>query len=244
MKLYAKRLLSTRDSVLLYKAPRHNAFMIASFLTGLGIITYAGSNVYLFVMAPTSDNMAIVKYIVAAGGVAAASMGFAITMAPVRLLRSVRLVRTGGEEMALHFEGKRPLPFVPYKQFTEPLGYIWSDRSVPMSLNSWHEVPLKNADLWTEGLLPNPTLQHFKELSFFQKLVHLSANIMPALKKNVSRMFNREGMVYLRVGRQNWKLDLQGCEILDAGKPLMQLVEHDPAVRGTIYDVIRRQLNA
>lgn len=220
--------------------------MIASFLTGLGIITYAGSNVYMFIATPTSDNMAIVKYIVAVGGMLAGSMGFAITMAPVRLLRSARLVRAGvgGESAVLQFEGKRPLPFLPNKKFAVPLGNVWADRNVPMSLRTWHDVPIKNADLWTEGLLPNPGTEHFRNLGFFQKLVYMSASIMPAIQKNVRRMFNREGMVYLRIGAHNWKMDLQGCEILEAGGPMMKLVEHDPAVRGTLYDAIRRAIAA
>ena len=242
MQLYAMRLLGNQDQVLLYKAPRHNGFMLASYLAGFCIVTYAGSNGAMFLQTPTTGNINYVKYLLTLAAAAAGMMGCALATAPLRLLRSVRIVRVGSDTAALQFTGKRPFPLIPDKTWSMKLGNVWSDQNIPKSLRTGHSVRFENADLWTNGQLTNPASEHFKSLGLFQKFVHISAGVMPSLKRNVRRMFNREGMVYLRIGSQNWKLDLQGCEILESGEPLNNLIEYDPAVKGTIYSMIRRQL--
>ena len=44
-------------------------------------------------------------------------------------------------------------------------------------------------------------------------------------------MFTRDGMAYIRItGHGNWKLDLQGCELLDEGRALLEVMGMDEAM--------------
>ena len=50
-------------------------------------------------------------------------------------------------------------------------------------------------------------------------------DVVPTVWQDVRRMFLRDGMAYVRIeGYGNWKLDLQGCALLDGGKPLERVM--------------------
>lgn len=52
-------------------------------------------------------------------------------------------------------------------------------------------------------------------------------------------MFNRDGMAYARVGSQNWKMDLEGCEMLENGQVLSKL-SREGAVRTDMLSMVMR----
>ena len=49
-----------------------------------------------------------------------------------------------------------------------------------------------------------------------------------ALRRDTRRMFLRDGFAYVRFTEHgNWKMDLQGCELLDHGRALERMTTPD-----------------
>ena len=50
--------------------------------------------------------------------------------------------------------------------------------------------------------------------------------VWPTAKLDTRRMFVRDGMAYVRIPhRGDWKLDLQGCEVVDEGRILGKVMQ-------------------
>ena len=64
---------------------------------------------------------------------------------------------------------------------------------------------------------------------------------MPSIKKQVKKMFNREGMAYIRIGGSNWKMDLGDCEILDHGMPITKLTRQGK-IRADLVSMLTRSI--
>jgi hypothetical protein len=116
------------------------------------------------------------------------------------------------------------------------------DSNVTTSLGGikwWWSVPMKNAQPWTKGSLPRPGEPENKLERFNKRMM----NIGPAIFSQTRKMFNREGMSYVRIGRENWKMDLEQCEILEGGSVLMEMSQ-EGTVRMNLASVISRKMFA
>lgn len=97
---------------------------------------------------------------------------------------------------------------------------------------------MKNSSDWTQGKLTRPDAIHGNA---FQRLNQRMLNISPTTFSLVRKMFNRDGMMYVRIGTNNWKMDLDGCEILESGQVLARLVR-EGAVRTSLASMATKGL--
>ncbi len=167
-------------------------------------------------------------------------------MAPLQLVKTVLLVKNTAimdkagnvkkhAAVALRFELKHPLPFIQHLPFVAKTGggfldaelnTVYMDRRVKSLQNmSFFNVPADAAQPWTAAYFsPSPQPPR----SILDRLKGANESLMhswPALKQNVRRMILREGMADVRIpDHGRWKVDLQGCEMLDSGKVLERVV--------------------
>lgn len=165
-------------------------------------------------------------------------------MGPLRLIKSVSLVKNrvvGNRfhDLGVVFEMRHPFPIIQRLPFVKKtgggeveaeMGKAFMDREIPTSrVLDYFYVPPKFSQEWTQAYFnpvpepPRTVLQRLRDAN--RGLVGL----WPMLRTDVRRMFLREGMVYVRIsGYGNWKMDLQGCELLDEGRVLERCVRAEP----------------
>lgn len=181
------------------------------------------------------------KSVFAVACVFSSALASGIMLAPHHLVRSISLARNAQKEVVMRVKGTRFFPFVKPATLDVVPGEMMVDSNVVMSLRQWNDVPLKNVQAWTEGSLPRPGGE--SQMNLIQRFNRRMVNIMPATFSQTRKMFYRDGMAYVRIGRENWKMDLEGCEILENGSVLMELVQQG-AVRQDIMSVASRTIFA
>ena len=236
----AKRLLGNADELLLYKGPRNIALFTSSVIFGGSIFYWAAT-----VSTGMFSNFNIPYY---AKGLmltlCAISAGLAagVQLTPHHLVKSISLARNAEKQVVMRVKGTRFFPFLKPTVMDVVPGEMTVDSNVTTSLGGikrWYSVPLKNVQPWTKGTLPRPGEPENNIQRFNQRMM----NIGPALFSQTRKMFNREGMAYVRIGRENWKMDLEQCEILEGGSVLMDMSQ-EGAVRMNLMSVISRKLFA
>jgi hypothetical protein len=235
---YASGLLGDAESLLLYKAPRNYALFASCFFTGSCIYYYSGSlanGAFIDYTAPTWAKGAVLI-----GCMLTSAIASAVFITPHHLVKSISIARTAEKEVVLRVKGTRFSPFMKQAVFDVAPGDLMIDTDVAMTLEEsgeWMTVPLTNVKPWTEGSLQRP--DEIKG-NAFQKLNQRMLNIGPAIFSQTRKMFNREGMAYVRIGNSNWKMDLSKCEILENGSVLMKLVR-EGAVKTNLADMAIRK---
>jgi hypothetical protein len=235
---YAIGLLGDADSLLLYKAPRNVALFTSCFITGGSLFLWIGTvanGTFLDLTVPW-----YAKLVILAGCLVSSAIATAVTTTPHHLVKSIAIVRNAEKEVVIRVKGTRFFPFRKQAVFDLAPGEMKIDSNVTMSLENgrqWYGVALQNARTWTEGGLKNPDAI---EGSAFQRLNQRMLNISPAMFSQVKKMFNREGMAYVQIKGNNWKMDLSACEILENGTVLMKLVREAPVRTDLMGMVVRR----
>ncbi|KAK4508028.1 hypothetical protein PRZ48_001764 [Zasmidium cellare] len=233
-------------SVLLYTAPRHGSFFATSYFFGVGILagaTYTGG-IYLKdepdkPRLPTSIKIAGLFTVLFL-----ALAGTTFVMAPTKLIQSISII-TQSSGRVLRFEVRKPLPFLkPYILDASPSQLAMNGTVVSTSSDaSIRNVRLSEAKEFTESYFAKsqegaPRGGVLAGLSSFNKSLVYA---WPAFKRDVRRMWLRDKMTYIRIqDKGHHKLDLQGCHILDEGKPLEKAIEIDSDERPGIGGWIRR----
>lgn len=218
----ANVLLGDAESLLLYRAPKHTALFTSSAIIGPSLFFWVGTvanDVFVNYTVPW-----YAKMVVLAGCLVGSGMASSITATPTNLIRSISLVRKAEDEVVLRFEGNRLFPFLKPNVFDLPPGQPIVDSNVTGTLESggsYMNVQSKRGQAWTAGELIRPDQPQGENI--FQRLNRSLVNVSPAAKSQVRKMFNREGMAYIRIGNFNWKMDMEKCEILEHGAPLEKL---------------------
>ncbi|KAM0716035.1 hypothetical protein Q7P37_008549 [Cladosporium fusiforme] len=210
---YALKLLKGRDSVLLYKAPSHTGLFVACIVVGGG----------LFFWILTTANMVFLEF----------SAPWWAKIVVLAGCMSISLARTAEKQVAFRVKGSRFLPFQTKTVDIEP-GKAMIDTNVTSSLDDlargqtgWLNVPMENAHKWTAGELPRPERKGGL------------LNAWPTAQSYVRKMFHRDSMAYVRVQNLNWKMDLEGCEMLEHGTVMNKLVK-EGNVRTSLIDMVAR----
>ena len=238
---YASGLLGNADELLLYKAPRNASLFASCMTTGVAIQFWAATVANDLVQ---STMPWYATSIMLAGCLISSGMASAIMLTPHHLVKSISLVRAGdgnNKEAVMRVKGTTLLPFIKPTVMDMSPGQMMVDSNVTMSLETtkqWFGVPLKNGKVWTEGALRRPGEPEGNAIAKFNKSL---LNIAPAAFSHVRKMFNRDGMAYARIGGSNWKMDLEGCEILANGEVLMKLVK-EGAVRTNLVSLAARTM--
>jgi hypothetical protein len=174
---------------------------------------------------------------VLAGCLASSAIATSIVITPYRLVKSISIVRAAEKQAMIRVKGTRFFPFTKQAVFDVAPGELMIDSNVTMATRkarTWYSVPMKNARAWTEGTLKRPGADEGNALT---RLNRRMLNIGPAMSSQVKKMFSRYGMAYVRVKGNNWKMDLEGCEMLENGEVLMKLVREAP-VRSDLMGVV------
>lgn len=235
---YASGLLGDADELLLYKAPRNVALFTSCMITG-GAIQFWVATVASSLITLTVPWYA--KTIMLAGCFISSGMASAIMLTPHHLVKSISLVRTAEKEAVMRINGTSFFPFIKPRVMDLVPGKMMVDSNVTMSLETtkqWWGVPLQNGKAWTQGGLRRPGEPEGNAIAKLNKSL---LNISPAAFSQVRKMFNRDGMAYVRIGSSNWKMDLEGCEILENGSVLMRMVK-EGAVRTNLMSMAARTM--
>jgi hypothetical protein len=225
----------------LYKGPRNVALFTSALIFGNSIIywvaTVSHGMFYDFINIPY-----YAKSIMLAGCLISAGLATGIMLTPHHLVKSISLVRNAESQVVMRVKGTRWFPWAKPAVMDVVPGEMTVDSNVTTSLGGikwWWSVPLKNAQSWTKGSLPRPGEPKNKLERFNKRMM----NIGPAIFSQTRKMFNREGMSYVRIGRENWKMDLEQCEILEGGSVLMEMSQ-EGTVRMNLASVISRKMFA
>lgn len=230
---HATRLLGNADEMLLYKGPRNIALFTSSVIFSGSIFYWAAT-----VSHGMFYNFNIPFYAKALMGIGcmiSAGLATGIMLTPHRLVRSISLARNAENQVVMRLKGTRFFPFLKPAVVDVVPGEMVVDSNVTSSLGGirrWYSVPLRNSRTWTQGSLQRPG-----------EAQNSMVNIGPAIFSQTRKMFNREGMAYVRVGRENWKMDLLQCEILEGGSVLMEMSQQG-ALRTNLMSILSRTMFA
>ncbi|TKA32559.1 hypothetical protein B0A50_01667 [Salinomyces thailandicus] len=234
---YAESLLKDGREVLLYKGPSHRAFTGTAIICG-GLLVYGAWNTALLpslLEARESDETKksggamnwITTSVVLLSAVGLAGLGTTLILAPVRMIKSVSaraFSDSKGNAIArLKCEMTNPMPFMKRRFIEVSPSEALLDRQVSATDIDFTSVPLSAAEAFTAS--PKP----FAEALTKPKRNPV-ARAYDALRRDVRRMFYRDGFAYIRFPENggNWKLDLQNCELLDNGIAIEKLTTPDP----------------
>lgn len=244
---YADRLCHNSDIVLLYNSPRHTTYQFASYICGT--LFFVGAvNSALNVKDKPSSNAADkdakplktpwpVRISTGAGALVFAVIGTVFILGPTKIIRRIWLVKKQYQQPAgpgalysLKVETKSGLPFRSGRTIESDIANFSIDRDVRAQQSlRWHSVPLTSSAAFTSHFRTNPTPPPLGILSRLRAINGSIMNAWPAVKRDVRRMFLREGFVYVYIVGEDgqWKLDLRGAEVLDGGRPLEKLMQTD-----------------
>jgi len=242
---YIAALSQTTEPMLLYKSPSHGSFFALSY--SMGLILFVGAYSWaLFAVKDREGETTSPWYVRTMSIVPTACLvvfGSTFFFAPTKLIRSISLmapkigtdgVVTNGPRK-LQFEVKHMLPFFkPYKQEFETTR-VFLDRNVTTVQDiSFHSVPLSEAQSFTSSFFAD-TLHSKPKRSILDQISAANRSMVdawPAFSRDVRRMFLRDQMAYITVtGNGNFKMDLQGCHLLDNGRLLEAVTIPDENAR-------------
>lgn len=183
------------------------------------------------------------------GAISFAAMGTVFVLAPTKIIRRVWLLKrppppspafgqSPYASYAFQIETKLPLPFRRGRGRTiiAPTPNVSIDREIRAQEIYWRSVPLTSSSPFSAHYLPTSHPDHLRPATspstFRARLGAANASLInawPTFKANIKRMFLREGIAYVHVIGEHgqWKLDLQGAEVLDRGLPLEGLMGTD-----------------
>lgn len=236
---YANGLLGDAESLLLYKAPSGTAIFATSVIAGSGIflwVKYVANGVFMEWSAPW-----YAKLVVLAGCLMSSAMGAAIILTPHRLIRSISLVRTADQKAVLRVKGTTFLPFMKPKVMDVAPGELMIDSNASfVTGRPWYTIPMKNSKQWTDGELTRPDAITGNA---FQRFNQHMLRVGPTTFSLVRKMFNRDAMIYARVGDKNWKMDLESCEVLERGQTLAKFTR-EGAVRTSLAGMLSQSIGS
>ncbi|OQO12817.1 hypothetical protein B0A48_02281 [Cryoendolithus antarcticus] len=153
------------------------------------------------------------------------AMATAIIITPFRLVQRIDLIRGEKGEPLLELRARRMVPFIGdwvlgEKCVTASPEDITISKPLTATRVSWTSWPMSEARAWTFG---NDGVRSTIDFAGVQRAV--------------AKMFMREGMVHLRVGTANWKVDLVRAFLLEDGRPLMKVVTVDQGARNSLWDL-------
>lgn len=237
----AKQLLADHDEVLLYEAPSHTSLVLTSLLGGS---IFSLQSIYVanaFVLVSSSSWW--LKAPVLGCCAIAVAIGFGLMATPMWQLQSMRLLRTPDRGIFLRFHSKRNILFFRRKPIDASLDEVFSDRKVRTALLTFFEVQLNDRFRWTE-YSKIPKKWNLSPVAVLRRFWRALISLGPTVIRDIRRMFTREGMVYLRIKHQNWKMDLFKCGLLDEGRFFQQIVQEDLHVRDSLLGTLRRHFTS
>lgn len=239
------------ERVILYAAPRRDgSFYFLSYFTGAVLILGASETAKIY-LKDRPDGPALPWWVKGPGMLTAlflALMGTTCILAPTSMIKSIAVVTKNGER-TLRFEMKKALWFMRPQIVDTRASEVAMNRNVPMSSPDTmiKNVTLGDAKGFTEGYFADAQRppQRRGVLSSLSKFNKSLPYAWPALKRDVKRMMWRDQMAYIRIeGHGNFKLDLQGCTLLNHGRPLEKIIHIDETSRPSVASWLKRMISS
>nr|OQO15466.1 hypothetical protein B0A51_17465 [Rachicladosporium sp. CCFEE 5018] len=218
----ANILLGHQERLCLYKAPVQTGLILSSYFFGGTLFLYA-RNVLNFILV-SSSALTIVTTIFGAACMAISAMATVIVATPFRLVQRIDIIRGPNGEPLLEYKARRMVPFIGdwvlgEKTLTASPKDVTINKSLDAISATWTSWPMSEARAWTYGNNGVRTTINFA-----------------GVQRAVAKMFTREGMLHLRVGNANWKIDLVKGFLLEDGRPLMKIITVDKDAKRSLYD--------
>lgn len=217
-----RRLLETNPEILLYRSPSHTSFYLTCYLAGatflLGSFETAQLPLFGTVVRPWYFYLTFVP-----GALFLSVAGTVFLLGPKRLIQRIWIVAAPkGSSPTLRIQAKSPLPFLPSTLggAGKTLSYlelrsVMMDKKITNTLLPHANIPYAQAEAFTYDQISRPTPEGSRASRFFH-----------GLRRNVAKMFMRDGIAYLRIQDQGeWKMDLDRCWLLERGQPLLGVVK-------------------
>jgi hypothetical protein len=215
-------LLNHTGRVLLYRAPPHKSFMINSYFVA---IVFLGAGILHATAIPAATTL-LARFLPTLVVIFYAAV-FARTMyAPVQLIKEIWLVSRNTDGVAKLSTNTTPrsssnmmvefrtTQFIPFMPSTAPTMIVpLKSAAIDSTVQS------KNLQYYTVPAQPDQLLDFTKSKPLKQEL-----GLLESFRRNMARMFMRDGMAYVRVADGNWKLDVHGCVVADDGKVLEEVM--------------------
>jgi len=241
---FAASLAQKSQPTLLYQAPSHTGFTLASYGAALFFFSYAGISFYHNTLFPPPDLAAWVP--VAFGGVCfmMACFGGWLILGPARLIKTIIAIpqkaaqATGANlakvaaqpELKLEVELRKmfPLPFFPARKlYVKPEEIVLPATLMPfverlspaqmMAMRTQEEEERKKAIEYERSHIMTAPFRHASR-AFYHAFVAMR------------RTWSREGFLKIIINGQAYKLDLVGGWALDRGRALDRLVTIKPSL--------------
>lgn len=241
-------LMATRaagERVVLYKSPSHTALFIYSFLCGGGLLL--GAVLWSdYALKDRKDRPAVpylLKALTMAEVLFITGVGTFFLLTPAKMIKKVTIIKDSaqasarGSGYALEFEIKRMLPLVKPDILRTSLDKVSMNRNIKTATIGlkFRSIPMSEIGEFSKDVKskPGPMLGSFA--SFGGALL----KTWPVLKRETRRMFLRDQIAHIKIGNNGkFKLDLQGSELLDGGRPLAELIraeESSPSWAQTVF---------
>lgn len=220
--------------VALYASPKHGTFYTVAYLCGglfiVGDVCWAS---YALKEREGQPKAVWLQSLLIFEVVAVSIAGTAILLAPTKLIRSISLIPpkvAGSGSSITRFEIKRNLPFLKPDILEAGALDVSTVRKLPSTTADIKitSVPPSLAGQFTEEVLsgrawktePRTTAQTIRAAAL--SVTHTWS----MLKREVRRMFLKDQLLDITIGKNgSFKLDLQGCAMLDGGRPLNHLIQ-------------------
>lgn len=239
----ANDLLGSRNEIMLYAAPSHGSALVSSASAGIMFLKQSGSvaagmltgSFSWWLKAPTLF-----------GSVVCMTIGWVMVSTSARQINKLRLVRDPKtNEPKLQFQTKWRFLFWQPRYVTVAIGDVHADRAINDPSPATYNVEMDKLDEWTkfERDLETRTWREAVK-SFNSKLWAGLTDPLQTLKRDTGRMFYRQGMAFLVIDGQEYKLDLFHAYLLEHGAPFRDFIPIVKEGRQSMMQKLRLQLTS
>lgn len=228
---YATTLAQKTSPTLLYNAPSHTLFLIASYTGASFCFAYAAYNFEAHYVNPPAD---LARWIPMTFGVICfgmAAFGGWLVLGPARIVKSITAIPPSAtsrhKNLVLNIELRKmfPVPFFPARVVTAfpeevALGTkLWTPPNAgKLSAREKLEMQLKERERLRKEL-------EYERSHIMTAPFRHANKAFYELFKAIARTWSREGFMKMDVKGQKYKLDVSGGWALDDGKALDRLVK-------------------
>lgn len=236
---YASTLGKKSHSTLLYTAPSHTGYRIASYGTGTLCIAWATYYVNTVVLYPNAGLHYSIPYLFGIASLISCAWGFRLYFNASRLIRSMTAIplasKSGPSKVQIEITVRRsiPIPFLkPRKLLVAPEDIIITRPVVPpQKRQTQTELQYQRKMEEAEKAKRKADWEYDQThlmTSPFRHARRAFGDGLGALMRTLS--FNEAGFLKMRVNGKQLKMDVSGGWVLEGGKAIDRLVKLEPHV--------------
>jgi len=228
---YSMTLAQKSSPTLLYTAPSHTLFLIASYTGASFCLAYAAYNFEAQYMNPPPG---LAKWIPVTFGVVCfgmATFGGWLLLGPARIIRSITAMppstATKSKELLLKIELRKmfPVPFFPARVITARPQEVGLGQKLWTSPIAENLTPKERREMQQREQERLRTLQEYEKSHIMTAPFRHANMAFFGLFKAIARTWSRQGFMKMDIKGQQYKLDVTGGWALDDGRAIDRLVK-------------------